>query len=140
MRITAQSLRLTEGRLRMRTTPDPLLELQDKEVFVFGSNLGGRHGAGAARYALENFGAIYGMGHGLQGRSYAFPTLDQNLKQLDSKLLSRFALTFYHTAANWPHYVFMLTKVGCGLAGYTEAEMKWYFKFAPDNVVKPEGW
>jgi len=124
----------------VRTTPDPLLELADNEIFVFGSNLGGRHGAGAAKYAFEHFGAQYGRGHGLVGHSYAFPTLDQNLKQISSKLLSRFALTFYHTAADLPSLTFMLTKVGCGLAGYSEAEMKWYFRFAPENVIRPEGW
>ena len=124
----------------MQTTPDPLLFLETNQIFVFGSNLGGRHGAGAAKTALDHFGAVYGMGHGLQGRSYAFPTLDQNLRQLDSKLLSRFALTFYHNVADRPWLTFMLTKVGCGLAGYTEQEMKWYFRFAPENVIRPEGW
>jgi hypothetical protein len=123
-----------------RTTPDVIERVGPHEIFVFGSNLAGRHGAGAARYALDHFGAQYGQGEGLQGHSYALPTLGSELEQLSAAGLAYYALRFYHTAADNPSLTFLLTKVGCGLAGYPESAMKWFFRFTPPNVVKPEGW
>ncbi len=126
-------------------TPENITELEENEIFVFGSNLAGRHGAGAAKLALDKFGAIYGQGEGLQGRSYAFPTLDHKLKKFRKPEIS---LTFsigalYGSCFKYPNLTFLLTKVGTGLAGYSEEYMKKLFKeidYRPDNLVFPEGW
>lgn len=112
--------------------------LKSNEVFVFGSNLSGRHGAGAARQALEQFGAEYGVGEGLTGNCYAFPTLDRNLRKRRVKELRDSRDLFYKVCSENPDKTFLLTAVGTGLAGYPLNEMKQLFKKAPKNVVKPE--
>jgi hypothetical protein len=114
--------------------------LEPHEVFVFGSNLAGRHGAGAAKQAREQFGAQLGVGEGRTGQTYALPTLDENLKQLSYKELALAAERFISYAWRNPNTVFHLTKVGCGLAGYDEERIKVLFAWTPRNVVKPEGW
>jgi hypothetical protein len=123
-----------------RTTPDSITGLGENEFFVFGSNLAGRHGAGAARLAREKFGALYGIGEGLTGRCYAFPTLDEHLGRRDMAALARARDRFFETALALPEKTFLLTKVGCGLAGYPEDDMAALFADAPPNVAKPEGW
>ena len=123
-----------------RTTPEVITELAYGEIFVFGSNLAGRHGAGAARLAAQKFGAVYGVGEGLTGRSYAFPTLTAQLRRRTPAALARSAATFLGTARQHPELTFLLTKVGCGLAGYDEQDMAALFKNAPPNVVRPPGW
>ena len=87
-------------------------------VFVFGSNLAGRHGAGAAKYAVLKYGAIYGQGRGRQGDSYALPTKDENLKTLPLSAIEQEIQLFARYAAEHHHEAFMLTPIGCGLAGY----------------------
>ncbi len=117
-----------------------ITKLAPNEIFVFGSNLAGRHGKGAALQALQNFGAVYGVGEGLMGRSYAFPTLDYTLKRrsMDELVLSRGAL--YRCCLKHSDWCFLLTKVGCGLAGYPEELMRLLFENHPANLVLPEGW
>ena len=122
------------------TTPDNITDLKPNEVFVFGSNLGGFHDGGAARVAMKKFGAVYGLGEGLVCQSYAFPTLDTELQQYSTETLAKFAQTFIKTAEALPAVTFYLTKVGCGIAGYTEYYMKQFFVNTPPNVVKPRGW
>lgn len=118
-----------------------ITELQDGEVFVFGSNLSGRHGAGAAKLAREKFGAVYGVGEGLRGKSYAFPTLDFDLEKLPLAELGISRDRLYRTCWAYPKLRFMLTKVGCGLAGYPEELMRELFYFdSPFNLVLPEDW
>lgn len=127
----------------MRTTPDNITELAENEIFVFGSNLAGRHGRGAALQAYKSFGAVYGVGEGLTGRCYAFPTLDHSLKQLHEAEIVSSCLRFIRTAEMNPNLLFLLTKVGCGLAGFSESFMQSAFQRCgemPPNVVKPEGW
>lgn len=124
----------------MITTPDNILELAANEVFVFGSNLGGRHGAGAAKFALNKFGAVYGSGEGLQGRSYAFPTLGYGLEKLKREGLKDSAVRLFVCAREHPELTFLVTKVGCGLAGFSEEEMIPLFRDAPENCVLPDGW
>lgn len=124
----------------IRHTPGNITGLANGEVFVFGSNLAGRHGAGAAKLAHDKFGAVYGVGEGLRGRSYAFPTLDENLRKLSRSSLALSRDLFFDTATHEPHLTFLLTKVGCGLAGYPEQDMAALFADAPANVIKPEGW
>jgi hypothetical protein len=117
-----------------------ITELRPREIFVFGSNLAGRHGAGAALQARTQFGAEYGIGEGLTGRCYAYPTLDARLRKRSLKSLAASRDKLFATARALPEYTFLLTKVGCGLAGYPEEEMKLLFKLSPENIVKPAGW
>jgi len=87
-------------------------------IFVFGSNLAGRHGAGAAKWALENRGAIYGMGSGLQGQSYAIPTKGYDLEVLPLARIKLYVDCFLAFAGRSPNTEFAITHIGCGLAGY----------------------
>ena len=128
-----------------RVTPEDITELAGNEVFVFGSNLPGIHGAGAARTARERFGAVNGVGEGLTGACYAFPTVSGPAGLPETRQLSRERLEeardrFYQTARELPDFTFLLTKVGCGLAGYPEEDMASLFTDSPVNVVKPAGW
>ncbi len=115
-------------------TPDNITELQPYQIFVFGSNLEGDHAAGAAKLALEKFGAIQGKGVGQQGACYAIPTMG-GLQQIEM-----YAADFLTWARINRHLEFLLTKVGCGIAGHTEAEIAPFFKHTPSNVIKPKGW
>lgn len=117
----------------------PLIQRSSK-IFVFGSNLAGRHGKGAALTAYKNHGAKYGQGIGRQGNSYAIPTKDQNLKTLALPMIRRYVLDFITYAIEHPEEKFFVTKVGCGLAGYKERDMAPMFKDAPNNCQLPEGW
>lgn len=117
-----------------------ITSLDTNEVFIFGSNLAGRHGAGAALTAKNKFGAIYGIGEGPQGRSYAFPTLDWNLNKLSTERLRTSAELLRAWAGMYSWHTFFLTDVGCGLGGYTPEYMKQFFVMMPPNVIKPEGW
>lgn len=107
-------------------------DLRPNEVFVFGSNAGGLHAGGAARFALENFGAVWGQGHGLQGRSYAIDTMS-GLAALQGEVS-----VFLGFAAEHPELRFLVTEIGCGIAGYTPAEVAPLFTGTPANVVLPE--
>lgn len=106
-------------------------------IFVFGSNLAGRHGKGAALAAKEQYGAIYGQGIGRQGESYAIPTKDENLCVLPLEEIQIYVDRFLEYARTHPELVFELTPIGCGLAGYSAEEIAPMFKDAPDNVIRP---
>lgn len=95
-----------------------------KIVFVFGSNLAGRHGKGAALEAVKHWGAEYGTGEGLQGNSYAIPTKDENLKTLPKEDISQGYYKFAKFAASNPDIQFLVTPAGSGLAGYDLEEIK----------------
>jgi hypothetical protein len=91
--------------------------LEDGQIFVFGSNLGGRHGAGAAREAM-GFGAQYGRPCGLQGNTYAIPTMDKSItRTLTIKEIKPFVDEFIDFAIFHPKLIFLVTEIGCGLAG-----------------------
>jgi len=122
-----------EGRMT-RTTPSNLESLPANAVFVFGSNREGQHGGGAAYTALIHFGAVTGIGEGLWGQSYALPTMEG----LDQLRLT--AQRFIEYARSHPELEFWLTKVGCGIAGHIEDEVKPFFADTPPNVIKPPGW
>jgi hypothetical protein len=107
-------------------------------VFVFGSNLAGRHGKGAALWAREHRGAIYGQGEGLQGNSYGIPTKDKRLKTLPLDAIATHVATFVGFARAHPDMIFQLTPIGCGLAGYTPPQIAPMFEDAPKNVILPE--
>jgi hypothetical protein len=105
---------------------------------VFGSNLAGRHGKGAALYAKQHKGARYGQGVGLQGNSYAIPTKDQNIKTLPLETIKIYIDEFIKFAINNPDLTFEVTKIGCGLAGYMPKDIAPMFKGVPGNVLLPQ--
>lgn len=107
-------------------------------IFVFGSNLAGRHGAGAALHARKNHGAIYGQGIGRQGNSYGIPTKDERLKTLPLNEIRKYVDQFIKYAKENPDLKFQLTAIGCGLAGYQPEDIAPMFNGAPKNVIKPE--
>lgn len=108
-----------------------------KQIFVFGSNLAGRHGKGAALAALKNHGAIYGQGEGLQGNSYAIPTKDAKLRTLPIPEIKAHVRKFQQFALIHSDFVFNVTAIGCGLAGYTPEQIAPLFNRSPANCVLP---
>lgn len=109
-------------------------------VFVFGSNLAGRHGKGAALWARQNRGAVYGQGRGIQGDSYAIPTKGYRLETLPLPLIAGFVAEFLEFARKYWMRQFQLTPIGCGLAGYQREQIEPLFVGAPDNVLWPPEW
>lgn len=109
-------------------------------IFVFGSNLAGRHGAGAAFYAKSYYGAIYGCGYGPQGNAFAIPTKGKNLEILSLENISTYVDKFITYAYDNLDKKFLITRVGCGLAGYKDREMAHLFAFSPDNCIMPIQW
>jgi hypothetical protein len=112
--------------------------MMNTQIFVFGSNLAGRHGKGAALYAAQNHGAVYGLGYGLQGRSFAIPTKDQYLHTLPITKIQKYVEDFKDFAERFPEFTFNVTRIGCGLAGYKDEEIAPLFKNCPPNVNLPE--
>lgn len=106
-------------------------------VFVFGSNLAGRHGKGAALWARQHRGAIYGQGVGRQGNAYAIPTKDHQLRVLPLLAIQAHVTEFLDYARQRPSTAFELTPIGCGLAGYRPAQIAPMFVNAPANVQLP---
>lgn len=109
-------------------------------IFVFGSNLAGRHGKGAALHARKEHGAVLGVGVGRQGNSYAIPTKDYYLRTLPLSQIKPFVDGFLEYAHQNPYLEFQVTRIGCGLAGYSDEDISPMFKFAPDNCSLPDGW
>lgn len=109
-------------------------------IFVFGSNLAGRHGKGAALYARQKFGAIYGQGEGLQGQSYAIPTKDERLRTRKLSEIANSIRTFINFAIENPQLKFSITPVGCGLAGYVQSTIKPLFGELPVNCHFSKEW
>lgn len=105
-----------------RISDENITELKQNQIFVFGSNLAGRHGLGAAKTAL-GFGAIYGKGHGLVGRTYAIPTKDGMLNTLPIESIQFYVNNFIKYAFDNFYLTFLVTKIGCGLASYTEEQI-----------------
>lgn len=109
-----------------------ITRLEPGEVFVFGSNAAGVHAAGAAALAHERFGAVWGQGHGLHGQSYAINSMS------GLGILRQEVAGFIDFAADHPELRFLVTEIGCGIAGYTPMEVAPFFARAGDNVVLPE--
>lgn len=111
-------------------------------IFVFGSNLAGRHGKGAALDAVREYGAVYGQGVGRQGNAYAIPTKDAELKTLDIGWIQHFVDEFLMYVREHPELTFLLTRVGCGLAGYVDSQIAPLFRPALNwpNVIFPDEW
>ena len=114
-------------------TPEIISELKENEIFVFGSNLNGYHAGGAACVAMEKFGAVWGRGVGLQGQSYAIPTMQGGVETIKP-----FVDEFYRFAVEHPEYKFLVTRIGCGIAGFTPEEIAPLFISAIElnNVVR----
>jgi hypothetical protein len=101
----------------MNIIPTDITELKDNEVFVFGSNTAGKHGKGAAKQALT-WGAKWGQGEGLQGKTYGIPTKDSKIRTLPINDIKPFVERFIQFAKEHPTMIFLVTEIGCGLAGY----------------------
>jgi hypothetical protein len=114
--------------------------LSNEAIFVFGSNLSGRHGKGAALHARKHYGAVYGKGVGLQGRSYAIPTKDHSLRAIPLDQIAHYVRQFIEFANENPEMAFQVTRVGCGLAGYSDKQIAPLFMGAPKNCQLPEEW
>jgi hypothetical protein len=119
-----------------RTTPENITSLGYHEIFVFGSNLAGRHGKGAALTARK-FGAVNGRGVGHVGWTYAIPTKDENIKTLPLSEIRHYASRFIAYAEQNGDLTFLVTEIGCGLAGYKPEQIAPVFRDAPNNVVLP---
>jgi len=115
-------------------------DLKEKQIFVFGSNFAGQHLGGAAKQAKEQFGAEEGIGEGLTGQCYAFPTLDDQFCKVSDERLKREVFRLYNTCECNPDKEFLLTKVGCGIAGFEEGYIKSLFTNPPKNLVLPDDW
>ena len=119
----------------MKYTPENITSLGEDEVFVFGSNLAGCHCGGAARVARERFGAIMGQGVGMQGQSYAIPTMQGGVETIKPYVDDFIAL-----AREWDQTTFYVTRIGCGIAGFKDEEIAPLFAEALSlyNVRLPE--
>lgn len=117
-----------------RYTPGRISELKENEIFVFGSNLAGAHGGGAARLAYDRFGAVWGEGVGLHGRTYAIPTMQGGVETIRP-----YVDEFIRFAKENVHLTFLVTRIGCGIAGFRDEEIAPLFREAIDvrNIVLP---
>lgn len=111
-----------------------------KNVFVFGSNEAGRHGAGAAYTAYRKHGARYGKGYGHYGNSFAIPTKDRDLQTLPISKVKQYVSGFLAYAHGNPDLEFQVTRIGCGLAGYSDEDIAPLFKNAPSNCSFDTKW
>ena len=129
------SLSLEKTTPLMRIAPNHISILQSDEIFVFGSNLAGMHGGGAARMACKQFGAIWGQGVGLQGQSYAIPTMQGGIETIKP-----YVDQFIEFAKQNPRFKFLVTEIGCGIAGFTVEEIAPLFSEARtvENIYLPE--
>ncbi|MCR5657693.1 MAG: hypothetical protein K6G25_00025 [Bacteroidales bacterium] len=123
------------GEFLHRITPEHIASLGQNEIFVFGSNLAGAHGGGAARIAVERFGAIMGQGVGLQGQSYAIPTMQGGVNTI-----LPYVEEFIAFAKQHPELTFLVTRIGCGIAGFTPAQIAPLFAGAVnvENIHLPK--
>lgn len=111
--------------------------LDEQTVFVFGSNMAGQHADGAARTALEHFGAMKGVGRGWSGQSYAIPTMNEHLQQMPLSQIQHYIDDFKIYTKNHPKMTYFLTSIGCGIAGYKVEEIAPMFKGISHNVIFP---
>lgn len=109
-------------------------------VFVFGSNLAGAHGAGAAAYAVKHWGARMGVGVGHHGMSYAIPTKNQMIRTMPLNAIRPYVIDFMRYAELHPHLTFKVTQIDCGLAGYEASQIAPLFIGSPSNCWFDEAW
>lgn len=111
-----------------------------KAVFVFGSNEAGIHGAGAALFAYNKRGARYGFGYGHSGDSFAIPTKNEDIRTLPLDMINAYVCGFLAYATGKRKLKFMVTRIGCGLAGYSDKDIAPMFVGAPLNCIFDEKW
>ena len=128
-------MRIYNGIERPDFTPEFITELRPDEVFVFGSNLAGMHGGGAAYIAFKQFGAVMGCGVGLRGQSYAIPTMQGGVETIKP-----YVDDFIAFAKGHPELFFYVTRIGCGIAGFRDREIAPLFaeSVGLENVCLPE--
>mgnify|MGYP007130648620 CR=1 FL=1 len=116
-------------------TPNNITHLEENEIFVFGSNLDGMHIGGAARVAYNKFGALWGQGVGLQGQSYGIPTMHGGIEKIRP-----YVDEFIDFAKSHLELKFMVTRIGCGIAGFKDEEIAPLFKDAIEieNIYLPK--
>ena len=121
--------------MNTRITPNHITELKPNEIFVFGSNLQGYHGGGAARLAMNQWGAVWGQGTGLQGQTYAIPTMQGGIGTIRPYIDQ-----FIKFAQNDQERTFLVTEIGCGIAGFRPADIAPLFKNAINipNIWLPQ--
>ena len=126
--------------MKKKLTPDNIQELTENQIFVFGSNMNGNHAGGAARLAVEKFGAVMGQAEGMQGQSYAIPTLDKDMQKVTEEELITYLGNFREFAEEHPEREFLLTAIGTGIAGFDTNYMAYMILRAnlPDNVTLPK--
>ena len=126
--------------MKKKFTPENIQELKENQIFVFGSNMNGNHAGGAARLAVEKFGAIMGQAEGLQGQSYAIPTLDKDMEKVTEEELITYLGNLRNFANEHPEKEFLLTAIGTGIAGFDTNYMAYMALRAnlPDNVTIPK--
>lgn len=123
-----------------RISSDNITKLEDNEVFVFGSNTQGVHGGGAARFAM-NFGAVYGQAFGLQGKTFAIPTVDYTKSgKMKVSEIKKYVDKFLDFTLKHKDKKFLVTEIGCGIAGFKVEDMAELFREALeyDNVYLPK--
>ncbi len=127
--------KLYNGIVRPAFTPEAVTQLKADEVFVFGSNIEGMHGGGAAFYAFHHFGAVMGCGVGLRGQSYAIPTMQGGVETIKP-----YVDEFIAFAKDHPELFFYVTRIGCGIAGFRDREIAPLFASAlgAGNICLPE--
>lgn len=115
-------------------TPGFIRDLKENEIFVFGSNLAGMHAGGAARVAVDKFGAVWGQGVGMQGQCYAIPTMQGGVETIKP-----YVDEFISYASQHPELKFFVTRIACGIAGFTAQEIAPLFAAAIDveNIILP---
>lgn len=125
--------------MQHRITPSYINRLAANQIFVFGSNLACRHGSGAALMA-NRFGASRNRCHGLDGSVYGIPTKDERLEVLPIDRIRTYIGNFISDASNYPNMIFLVTRIGCGLAGYSDEQIAPLFVDAIDveNIFLPE--
>lgn len=116
------------------------ISIKKPPVLVFGSNKAGIHGAGAALAAKEKWGAVPGVGEGRRGNSYALPTKDERIRTMPIEEVADAVKRFLEYAEGHPDDTFLVSRVGCGLAGFTDAQIAPMFRSAPSNCWLPMGW
>ncbi|NMA73207.1 MAG: hypothetical protein GX963_03405 [Bacteroidales bacterium] len=121
--------------MKNRISPTRIEELKANEIFVFGSNLSGHHGAGAARLAMNRWGAKWGKGVGLEGQTYGIPTMQGGVDTIKP-----YVDAFIDFAKKHQDKIFLVTEIGCGIAGFTPEEIAPLFKKAEtvENIHLPE--
>lgn len=137
--IVSENYNMLKNEIDEEETKTVKMKMKENEIFVFGSNLAGKHGVGAAKTALK-FGAKFGVGEGIQGNTYALPTKDEHIKTLPLNEIQKHIDNFIQSAIDNPDKKFLVTRIGCGWAGYSNEEIAPMFTGSPDNVQFSTQW